>query len=638
MNIMTHICKKLFLTLCILLLILPCALVAKERPVHKKARQTEVRADRAFIRGDHDRAMRLYARTSERYGADNEQGLSLNLKMARLYILLQSPSDAIPCYDVVRQGADTMLTVDDVCFYIDALRQIGRDQQAEIVARQYAFLSPYRRNQRYLNTLYSLSNLQRYYGKGDSDYSVKLYEKSTSRPEYWLGKWDGDVFFAVSNSRIQDPLKIYYHQTQYYHAHDVKNPVPFRSIPRELQSGPVAFSEDDRIMVATGISYRSSDKIEDITGINGMFVTQLYYSVIDPRRDSWQSFEKLFEHQEGFNYAHPAFFNDGRSIVFSSDRPGGYGGMDLYIAHWDEAVRKWSAPANMGAGVNTEGDEIFPRIIDEGLYFASNGLEGYGGYDIYKVSFRQNVVLPGSRYHYPHPINSVSNDFGIFFDGSTGYFISDRRGFGGKDDIYSFEATLSPLNHQNAVGVSNEYSAMTGNLNMLNGLKSSNSGTVVKEMKITSAQPAVQEGRVLLSLYFEFNQSNLDAEAMGALRSLLDNPALGDVAELSILGYADEFGSEQYNFNLSTRRAEAVARAMRRNAPELPALHVEGRGKLSLSPEEYSEALRTMNSGREIVIGNNEIRNSPENPLAFEDLVMLNRKLRRVDIVVRKNN
>ena len=633
---MIHICKKLLLILCIL--ILPCAAIAKDKPTQKKAIQTEIRADRAFIRGDYDRAMRLYARTSEKYGTDNQRGLDLNLKMARLYILLQSPSEAIPCYDVVRQGADTMLTVDDVCFYIDALRQMGRDQQAEIVARQYAFLSPYRRNQRYLNTLYSLSNIQRYYGKGDSDYSVKLFKNSSSRPEYWLGKWDGDVFFAVSNSRIHDPLKIYYHQTQYYQARDVKNPVPFKSIPRELQSGPVAFSEDNRIMVATGISYRSSDRIEDITGINGMFVTQLYYSVIDSKRDSWQTFEKLFEHQEGSSYAHPAFFNDGQSIVFSSDRPGGYGGMDLYIAHWDEAVQKWSAPANMGSAVNTEGDEIFPRIVDGGLYFASNGLEGYGGYDIFKVSFRQNMVLPGSRYHYPHPINSVSNDFGIFFDGTMGYFISDRRGFQGKDDIYTFEANLSPLNHRSAVGVSEEYSAMTGNLNMLAGLKSSNTRTVTKEMKITSAYPAVQEGQLLLSLYFEFNESKLDAESMSALRSLLENPAFKDATELSILGYADELGTKQYNLNLSSKRAEAVARAMQRISRDLPVLHIEGRGQLTLTPEEYAEELQTMNAGR-YTTGDYKVENYvPKNSLMFEDLVKLNHKLRRVDIVVKKNN
>ena len=630
---MTVVYKKLLLGLCIVLL--PYASFAKEKPVHKKARQTEVRADRAFIRGDYDRAMRLYERTSDRYGDDNPQGLNLNLKMARLYILLQSPSEAIKCYDVVRQGADTMLTVNDVCFYIDALRQIGRSQQAEIVARQYAFLSPYRRNQRYLNTLYSISNLQRYYGKGDSDYSVKLYENS-SRPEYWLGKWDGDVFFAVSNSRIQDPLKIYYHQTQYYHARDVKKPAPFRSIPRELQSGPVAFSEDNRIMVATGILYRTSDRIEDITGINGMFVTQLFYSVIDSERDSWQSFEPLFEHQEGSNYAHPAFFNDGRSIVFSSDRPGGYGGMDLYIAHWDDDTKKWSAPANMGYAVNTEGDEIFPRIIGEGLYFASNGLEGYGGYDIFKVSFRQNMVLPGSRYHYPYPINSVSNDFGIFFDGSMGYFISDRRGFEGKDDIYTFESNLSPLNNRGAVGVSDEYSAMMGNLNLLNGLRTSNTNTEPKSIKITSAYPTVEEGQILLSLYFRFNESTLDAEAMKALRELLDNPALQDAKELSILGYADELGTKQYNFSLSTRRAEAVAKAMRGIADNLPTLHIEGRGQLALTPEEYEEAIGAMNTGSGVVDDQEIGKYVPKYSLVFEDLVKINRKLRRVDIVVRK--
>jgi outer membrane protein OmpA-like peptidoglycan-associated protein len=626
--------KRILLSLCILLL--PCASFAQEKPVQKRANKTEVRADRAFIRGDIDRAMKLYEHADKRYGSGEAQGLDLRLKMARLYVLMQSPSQAIPYYDLVREASDTSLTVNDVCFYIDALRQTGRDQQAEIVARHYAFMSPYSRNQRYLNTLYSLSNLQRYYGKGDSDYAVKLMGKSSALPEYWLGKWDGDVFYAVSNSRIQDPLKIYYHQTQYYSTRASGNPAPLRSIPRELQSGPVAFSDDNRIMVATGISYRQQDRISNITGADGMFVTQLYYSVIDPRRDSWGAFEMLFEHQQGYNYAHPAFYNDGRSIVFSSDRPGGYGGMDLYIAHWNDAAGTWSDPLNMGAVVNTEGDEIFPRIMDGGLYFASNGLEGYGGYDNYKVNFGQNRVLPGSLYHYPWPINSVCNDFGIFIDGRTGYFVSDRRGFTGKDDIYTFDASTSPLNNLNAIGVSEEFSAMTGNLNLIHGLKAGGGKTMERDIHITPTYTAAREGEVMLSVYFDFNSSTVDPASQDAIRTLLANPALRDVSEFHILGYADELGTRQYNVRLSTRRAEAVAGFMRDNSTDLPALFVEGRGQLALTPQEYAEQVRRLGQRDSITIDYEIKRVSNGKYFTFEELKQINRSSRRVDIIVKK--
>lgn len=619
---------------CLCSLLLPCSGFASEAAINKRARWIEIKADRAFIRGDYDAAMRLFAHADGKIEGTTPQKLNLELKMARLYILLQSPQDAIRYYNTVQQSASTMLTVNDVCFFIDALRQNGQSQQAEIVARQYAFLTPYSRNQRYLNTLYSLSNLQRYYGKGDSDFAVKLWDNNLSLPEYWLGKLDGEVFYAVSHSRIQDPLKIFYHQTQYF-ALSSEKPMPFKSIPRELQSGPVAFSDNNRLMVATGISYRNSDRIEDVGTYGGMFVTQLYYSILDQRSGGWRRFEPLFEFQEQNNYAHPAFFNDGKSLVFSSDCQGGYGGMDLYIAHWNETTGKWGEPVNMGQTVNTEGDEIFPRIVGDGLYFASNGWEGYGGYDIYRVSFGRNIVLPGSMFHYPYPINSANNDFGIFFNGDTGYFISDRRGMTGKDDIYTFDASISPLSSISAIGVSDEYTAMAGNLNLIKGLKSSNTKTFDKELLITPTYRIPEQGEVILSLYFDFNQQSLDMEAISQLKALLNNPALDEVQELSLLGYADEFGSQRYNVRLSMQRADAVAAFMTSSGVAIPKLFTEGRGQLSLSPEEYANAAKQERNNIKIP-PTQEMNMGIPSFFSLEERIKLNRKLRRVDIVVKK--
>lgn len=610
-------------------------LSAKEEPVSFNVTKLEVKADRAFICGDYDKAMKFFTQADLRMNGAGEQQLRLQLKIARLFILLQNPVEAIRYYGQVQQAASTMLTVNDVCFYIDALRQNGQHQQAEIVARQYAFLDPYSRNQRYLNSLHSLSNLQYYYKKGDSDYAVKFFEKNTSLPEFWVGSWKGKSFYALSHSKLQDPLKIFYHQTQYFSLSDEKFEA-FRSIPRELQSGPVAFSNDEKLMIATNIVYNKTDRIEDIFSGKGFFVTQLYYSVINHKSTGWRRFEPLFELQEGFNYAHPAFFNDGKSLLFSSDRPGGYGGMDLYITHWDVRSSKWSEPVNLGPQVNTEGDEIFPRIIDNGLYFASNGLEGYGGYDIYRVSFGHNIVLPGSLFHYPYPINTTFNDFGIFFDGPMGYFISDRRGISGKDDIYTFDATISPLNSGSAIGVSAEYSAMAGNLDMIKGLKSSNTTTFEKELLITPTYVLPKEGEILLSVYFDFNKHDLVDKSKNELRELLDEPMLEHVAELEILGYADEFGTDTYNKRLSTRRAETVSQFMRNLGKNIPTLTIEGRGKLMLPTSEYDAAIkkRTPNV-RDNVFFN--IKNIPDF-IPFDERVVLNRKLRRVDIIVKKNN
>lgn len=229
-------------------------------------------ADVNFVRGDFRRAMTLYRRAlaaiekkydNERLTLEQRKALYgdrnvLALKMARNYILLQDPENAVTYYEKVCAAADTLMTVNDVCFFVDALRRLGNNQQAEIAARNFAFRQPYSRNQRYINTLASLSNVQRYYGRGDADYRVTLQTLNTPEAEYWLGEWKGKPFYAVSRGQMQDPLKIFYHRTQFYSLYDGTVPEVFRDIPRELQRGPLAFSPDGKTMIATALVYRNT--------------------------------------------------------------------------------------------------------------------------------------------------------------------------------------------------------------------------------------------------------------------------------------------------------------------------------------------------------------------------------------------
>lgn len=622
-------------TITAVIFLLACGLTAGAANVktYPAASQLERRADRAFIRGDYDRSMKLNKQADGKLPAGALQKQKLELKMARLYILLQDPEQAIYYYEQVHNSADTLMTVDDVCSYIDALRRDGKARQAEVVARKYAFKSPYSRNQRYMNTLSALSNKQHYYGKGDSDYAMQLGENSGSLPEYWLGKWNGETFYAVSHSPIQDHLKIYYHRTQYYLLGDQKTPAPFRSIPPKLQSGPVAFSKDKTMMIATVIDYKSNDRIKDLSDNRGVFVSQLYYSAIDARKGGWSDPKPLFSYQKGWNYAHPSFFNNDKSLVFSSDRPGGYGGMDLYVCHWNETTRTWGDPVNLGPSVNTEGDEIYPLIIGDALFLSSNGHDGYGGYDIYRMSFGRNIVLPGSLFHYPYPINTSWNDFGVYFDDETGYFISDRRGAEGKDDIYTFDGSVSPLGSSSAIGVSAEYSAMAGNLNLITGLGKSNTQVFEKELIVTPVYTLPEEGELMLSVYFDFNSYHLDSKSIALLKELTADRGINGVKELSVIGYADELGSMEYNKALSEQRANAVAQFLTQNEIK-PALSVEGRGKIHLSQTEYMEALNEQMANIRFPMNNNAEFSASQMPL--EDRILINRKARRVDIGIKR--
>ncbi|KAA3144973.1 OmpA family protein [Alistipes indistinctus] len=620
---------------------------AAEQEGQRREGRVERSADLNFIKGNPQRAMAAYKRaynrmnemcSNERLNMEQRRKLfgdrsRLALKIARNYMLLQEPEQAVIYYKDVCDVNDTLLTVNDVCFYIDALRRLGDDQQAEIVARGFAFRQPYSNNQRYLNTLASLSDVQHYYGRGDADYRVNLLRLDTPLAEYWLGEWEGKPFYAVSRGRIQDPLKIYYHRTQFFSLYEGTVPEAFRLIPRELQSGPVAFSPDGKTMVATALVYRRTDRIVSTDSDAGLFVNQLYYSRYDDVRKRWSDFLPLFANQEGSSYGHPAFYDDGRSLLFSSDRAGGYGGMDLYETHWDPQQQQWSDPVNMGSDVNTEGDEIYPRVVGDALYFASNGMEGFGGYDIYRMSFINDVLVPGTLFHYLFPVNTVYNDFGIFFDGTEGYFISDRRGAAGKDDIYSFDNTISPLSSESAIGVSAEYSAMVGNLNLISGLGNSNTESFETEVHQSLIYPLPSAGDLLVSVYFDFNSSGLSDEARENLRNVVETMGFNDLNAISVIGYADEFGTEKYNLKLSRQRAMTVAEFLSDQGAK-PVLYPEGRGKQKVPVSDFIEALQKKES-RYPGLGHSEIKRSPMK-LTFQEQIEVTRKARRVDVIVKK--
>jgi outer membrane protein OmpA-like peptidoglycan-associated protein len=582
----------------------------------------EKKADRKFIGGYYDRSMEINRRAEQKMQEGSPERLRLELKMARLYTLIQQYEKAIHYYGLVREAADTLLTVEDVCMYIDNMRLVGDPQQAEIVARTYAFRSPYNRNQRYMNMLMALSNKQHYYGRGDSDYKVKRYDRSSSRPDYWIGNYGDQLLYAVSESALQDPLKIYYHRTHYLpYDGEERADSPLKSIPRELHCGPLAFSPDNTIMVATGIDYSVNDRIKGIDQIRGLYPTQLYYSIIEDRTGRWSAFRPLFEYLPGYSYAHPSFFNEGRSILFSSDVPGGFGGMDLYVCHWNESRKGWSDPVNLGPYVNTEGDEVYPFVDGNRLYFSSNGLEGFGGYDIYHIIFGGNLSTIGSLFHYPYPVNTASNDFGAYIDRNhVGYFVSDRRGPSSKDDIYTFDSSVNSLGSDLSIGVSQEFSAMTGNLNLINGLGSSNNTTLEKELIIPDDRPE----EPILTIYFRFDRAVIDRAGEEKLDSLLADYGSNLYEELLVVGYADEHGGKPYNQRLSLKRAQAVARYLTRRGFE-PALDVEGCGQLILEPEEYTEQMEL-----------NAVNLESRSFLSMSDRIRITSKARRVDIYIKK--
>lgn len=163
---------------------------------------------------------------------------------------------------------------------------------------------------------------------------------------------------------------------------------------------------------------------------------------------SWSKPEAIsFSVSSDYMYGHPTLSDNGKTLIFSSNVPGGEGGHDLYVSK-KLGPGKWSNPVNLGPKVNTSGDEMFPFLLDDRtLYFSSNGHPGFGALDVF-VSINKK-----DRWRKPQnllpPINSGGDDFGICYDKdnpelSTGYFSSNRKGTIG-DDIFRFDIVTPPL-------------------------------------------------------------------------------------------------------------------------------------------------------------------------------------------------
>lgn len=156
---------------------------------------------------------------------------------------------------------------------------------------------------------------------------------------------------------------------------------------------------------------------------------------------SWTA-PKIMSFVDGsYNFAHPYFDENSQRLYFSSDRPGGMGASDLYYVQ--KIDNSWGEPVSLGRFVNTEQDEKFPFVHKDTLYFASNGLKGMGGLDLFYAAttdsyFKNPVNLKA-------PMNSGGDDFALIIDeansnglSTKGYFSSTRKDGVGLDDIYKF--------------------------------------------------------------------------------------------------------------------------------------------------------------------------------------------------------
>jgi outer membrane protein OmpA-like peptidoglycan-associated protein len=296
------------------------------------------------------------------------------------------------------------------------------------------------------------------------------------------------------------------------------------------------------------------------------------------------------------SFAHPAVSPDGEWLYFVSDMPGGLGGMDIWRCQLLSGSETGGVE-NLGAPINTAGDEMFPTFRPNGdLYFSSDGHPGLGGLDIF---IAKPKTVGWTVEHPGFPLNSQGDDFGMTFEGllNQGYFSSSRGDNRGLDHIYSFfnpeivQTVKGWVYEQDGYELTDAQVYMVGNDGTNLKLSVRGDGSFTQEIKpgvdyvllgtckgylnhqeqlrvepVTESEEYVLQfplaniaAPVLIeNIFYDFDKATLRPESATALDELVkllnENPNV--TIELS--AHTDYKGSDQYNERLSQRRAESV--------------------------------------------------------------------------------
>lgn len=233
------------------------------------------------------------------------------------------------------------------------------------------------------------------------------------------------------DQKINDHFMGLYYAEKDAASNNLKSPEAFSTnITGKFHEGPLCFSQDGNLLFFTKNNIKKGAKSRKDKKRRYLKIYTAQKSGTD-----WTNITELPFNTEEFEECHPAVSADGKTLIFSSNRPGGLGGMDLYRS--ELINNQWSIPQNLGNQVNTAQNEVFPFLHNDGqLFFASNGWNGLGGLDIFSTKMDTNNSVEPTNIG--APINSDKDDFGLIVnkDKTEGYFSSARQNGIGKDDIY----------------------------------------------------------------------------------------------------------------------------------------------------------------------------------------------------------
>ena len=319
-------------------------------------------------------------------------------------------------------------------------------------------------------------------------------------------------------------------------------------------------------------------------------------------------------------YAHPAISPDGQWLYFVSNMPGGLGGYDIWRVQL--TTSGLGGVENLGAPINTPGDEMFPTFRPNGdLYFSSDGHEGMGGLDIYIAHSVNNETNNDFTIEHPgYPLNSAGDDFGMTFEGllNKGYFSSNRGDGKGWDHLYSFynpeiiQTVKGWVYEQDGYELTQAQVYMVGNDGTNMKLSVKGDGSFTQEIKPgvdyvflgtckgflnhqehLKVEPVEESEEYVLqfplasitapvlieNIHYDFDKATLRPESTEALDKLVQLLNENPNVTIELSAHCDYRGPAEYNKRLSQRRAESVVKYLTEHGIAADRLTPVGYGK-----------------------------------------------------------
>jgi outer membrane protein OmpA-like peptidoglycan-associated protein/tetratricopeptide (TPR) repeat protein len=373
------------------------------------------------------------------------------IKLADCYRLTNNNQKALETYSKVITFKEA--TELHKFLYAQALMKAGKYEDAK------SFMSTYTLDERGKIFAKSIDEIKRFY-KYEKNYKISKTTFNSPKNDFCPAIWkDNSIVFT--SSRVRSHLISYKNAwngdnydviyiTKKVDGEKYSKPSIFSElIQTRYNDGSASFSKDGNYIYFTRNNI--VDNV-DIRGTDGKINLQIFQAKLN-KYNHFADVKEFFYNSPEYSCAHPSTNANGTILYFSSDMPGGFGGMDLWVSYKKDTT--WGKPINLGPKINTAGNEVFPYAFnDKALYFSSNGLDGMGGLDIYKVLLNDEGKPKDKLYNLGAPINSPSDDFGIVFypEGNSGYYSSNFGNANNDDDIFAFTIVTPVIMELNIKG------------------------------------------------------------------------------------------------------------------------------------------------------------------------------------------